>query len=239
MSVLSLSRRDVAAIRERDPAARSTADILLCYPGLHALIAHRVANRLWRWKLTLPARLVSYVARAVTGIDIHPGASIGPGLFIDHGAGVVIGETAELGENVTLYHGVTLGGVSWSPGKRHPTVGDNVVIGAGAKVLGPLNLGPSARVGANSVVIEDVPPHATVIGIPARIVQTDRKPGTDPFRINLDHHLMPDPVGRALAQLADRIAFLEVRQTARQASRMNSPMPVEDPRKRKPANCNH
>lgn len=226
---------DFAAIYERDPAARGALETALCYPGLHATFAYRIAHVLWRKRVKFGARLISYFARAVTGIDIHPGATIGPGFFIDHGAGVVIGETAEVGRDVTIYHGVTLGGVSWSPGKRHPTVGDETVVGSGAKILGPVILGPRVRVGANSVVIEDVPEEATVVGIPARIVQTDGTPSRDPFRINLDHHLMPDPVGRALARVADRVAFLEARLNARQG-----PVPpVGDPKKPQPANCTH
>ena len=230
-----LVKRDFQAIKERDPAARGQLETALCYPGLHATFAYRIANVLWRANFRFGARLISYLGRMVTGIDIHPGATIGPGFFIDHGAGVVIGETAEVGTNVTIYHGVTLGGVSWSPGKRHPTLGDEVVIGSGAKILGPVVLGARVRVGANSVVIEDVPEEMTVVGIPARIVQTDRKNSRDPYRVNLDHHLMPDPVGRALASLADRVAFLEARLNARQG-----PLPpVRDPNGKKPQNCHH
>lgn len=215
MNTRTLMRADFLAIRDRDPAARGHVETALTYPGLHALVAHRVAHRLWsaNWRST--ARVISYLARMATGIDIHPGARIGPGLFIDHGAGVVIGETAEIGRNVTLYHGVTLGGVSWSPGKRHPTLGDGVMVGAGAKILGPITIARGARVGANSVVVEAVPEEATVVGIPARIVQTERPASTDPYRPDLNHHLIPDPVGRSLAGLADRIAFLEVRLAAR------------------------
>lgn len=231
----SLIRSDFQAIRQRDPAVRGSFETILCYPGLHAVFAYRIANAMWRRGLRFGARFLSYLARAVTGIDIHPGATIGPGFFIDHGAGVVIGETAEVGRDVTLYHGVTLGGVSWSPGKRHPTLGDQVMVGAGAKILGPVTVGEKCRVGANSVVVEDVPPEMTVIGIPARIVQAELKPSNDPFRVNLDHHLMPDPVGRALARLADRVAFLEARLNAKQG-----PIPpVGDPKKPQPANCPH
>lgn len=226
----ALVASDFAAIRARDPAARGRLETALCYPGLHATFAHRIAHALWQRNWRFSARLISYLSRAITAIDIHPGATIGPGFFIDHGAGVVIGETAEVGRDVTLYHGVTLGGVSWSPGKRHPTVGDEAVIGAGAKVLGPVVLGPRVRVGANSVVIEDVPDETTVVGIPARIVKTDRATSRDPFRINLDHHLMPDPVGQALARLADRVAFLEARLNAKQG-----PVPpIGDPKRKKP-----
>ncbi len=216
--LFSLIRSDFAAIRGRDPAARGPVETAFTYPGLHAIAAQRVAHVLWqaRWKGL--ARVLSYLARMVTGIDIHPGARIGPGFFIDHGAGVVIGETAEIGQDVTLYHGVTLGGVSWSPGKRHPSLGDGVMVGAGAKILGPIHVGAGARIGANSVVVEAVPEEATVIGIPARIVRTERQPSTDPYRVDLNHHLMPDPVGRSLARLADRIAFLEARLAARDAT---------------------
>ncbi|MDX8355453.1 serine O-acetyltransferase [Cognatiyoonia sp. IB215182] len=212
---LSLIRSDFNAIRARDPAARGAIETLLTYPGLHATFAHRIAHILWRNRWRSSARLLSYLARMVTGIDIHPGAKIGPGFFIDHGAGVVIGETAEIGCDVTLYHGVTLGGVSWNGGKRHPTLEDRVMVGAGAKILGPICVGADARVGANSVVVEEVPPEATVVGIPARIVQSATPRSSDPYRVNLNHHLMPDPVGRTLLRLADRIAFLEARLDAR------------------------
>lgn len=218
MRTRALIRADFDAIRDRDPAARGGLETALTYPGLHALVAHRLAHRLWaaNWRST--ARVLSYLARMFTGIDIHPGARIGPGLFIDHGAGVVIGETAEIGTGVTLYHGVTLGGVSWSPGKRHPTLGDGVMVGAGAKILGPITVAAGARVGANSVVVEAVPEAATVVGIPARIVQTERPASDDPYRVDLNHHLIPDPVGRTLARLADRIAFLEARLAARDSA---------------------
>lgn len=213
---LALIRADFAAIRQRDPAARGGVETALTYPGLHAVTAHRVAHGMWANGLRGPARFLSYLARMLTGIDIHPGARIGPGLFIDHGAGVVIGETAEIGRDVTLYHGVTLGGVSWSPGKRHPTLEDGVMVGAGAKILGPITIAQAARVGANSVVVEPVPPFVTVVGIPARIVQAEETaPQADPYRVDLNHHQMPDPVGRTLARLADRIAFLEARLAAR------------------------
>ncbi len=217
MNVLSLVRSDFASIRRRDPAARGRIETALTYPGLHAAIAHRVAHALWSRQLKSAARLISYLARMATGVDIHPGAKIGPGFFIDHGSGVVIGETAELGRNVTLYHGVTLGGVSWSPGRRHPILGDGVMVGAGAKILGPIKIGAGARIGANSVVVEPVPDDSTVVGIPARIVRTEGPVSTDPYRVDLNHHLIPDPVGRTLARLADRIAFLEARLAARDA----------------------
>ncbi len=233
MSVFTLIRADFASIRQRDPACRGPLDTALFYPGLHAVVAHRFSHALWTRGWKTPARLISYASRVITAIDIHPGARIGPGFFIDHGAGVVIGETAEIGRDVTLYHGVTLGGTSWSPGKRHPTLEDEVMVGAGAAILGPLTVGKSARVGANSVVVEDVPEASTVIGIPARIVQTERPVSTDPYRVNLEHHLMPDPVGKTLARLADRIAFLEARLAERDRPRI-SPAPDDCPDPRVP-----
>ncbi|MEW6256961.1 MAG: serine O-acetyltransferase [Pseudomonadota bacterium] len=205
-------REDVGCVRARDPAARTTLEVVLLYPGVHALIWHRLAHRLWGRGIKFPARFLSWLARALTNVDIHPGARIGRRFFIDHGAGVVVGETAEIGDDVTLYHGVTLGGTSWSAGKRHPTLGNGVLVGAGAKILGPITVGAGARVGANSVVIEDVPPNMTVVGIPGRVVKptADRRRLGD-GRIDLEHHLMPDPVGEAIASLLDRIEFLEAR----------------------------
>ncbi|MGB0661729.1 MAG: serine O-acetyltransferase [Mangrovicoccus sp.] len=217
MSLWSLIAEDFRSIRERDPAAGGAWETALCYPGLHAVTIHRFSHRLWSRGWRLLPRMMSYIGRALTNIDIHPGASIGPAFFIDHGACVVIGETAEIGAGCTLYHGVTLGGVSWSPGKRHPSLADGVMIGAGAKILGPVYLGENVRVGANSVVVENVPDGCTVVGIPARIVQTEAKSHRDPLRIDLNHHLIPDPVGRSLAKLADRIGFLEARLAAHQA----------------------
>src|SRR5467141_4458434 len=164
-------REDIACVFERDPAARSTWEVITCYPGFHALLIHRLAHWLWRIKMRWFARFVSHVSRFLTGIEIHPGAKIGRRVFIDHGMGVVIGETAELGDDCTLYHGVTLGGTTWNKGKRHPTLGRGVVIGAGAKLLGPITIGDGARIGSNAVVVKDVPPGATAIGIPARIVE--------------------------------------------------------------------
>lgn len=206
-----LIREDIGCVKKRDPAARFTIEIILTYPGVHAVVHHRIANRLWRGGARFLARLLSWFARLVSNVDIHPGATIGRRFFIDHGAGVVIGETAEVGDDVTLYHGVTLGGTSWSPGKRHPTVEDGVLIGAGAKILGPIRIGRRARIGANSVVIEDVPPDMTVIGIPGKVVRTQRKRHAIDGRIDLEHHLMPDPVGDAIFALIDRIEFLEAR----------------------------
>jgi serine O-acetyltransferase len=204
-------REDVVCVKARDPAARFTLEIVLIYPGVHAVLCYRIANRLWRSGFRFLARSLSWFARWVSNVDIHPGATIGCRFFIDHGAGVVIGETADIGEDVTMYHGVTLGGTSWSPGKRHPTVQDGVLIGAGAKILGPITVGHGARVGANSVVIDDVPPDMTVVGIPGKIVRTARRRHRIDNRIDLEHHLMPDPVGDALTALIDRIEFIEAR----------------------------
>lgn len=211
-SVWSLIREDVACVRSRDPAARNTFEIILTYPGVHAVIWHRLANRLWRRKVKFPARFLSWLGRFLTNVDIHPGATIGHRFFIDHGACVVVGETAEIGDDVTLYHGVTLGGTSWTAGKRHPTLRDGVLVGAGAKILGPITVGAGCRIGANSVVIDDVPPGMTVVGIPGRVVKplSDRRRLGD-GRIDLEHHLMPDPVGEAIVSLLDRIEFLEAR----------------------------
>ena len=202
-------RQDMQAVFDRDPAARSAAEVLLCYPGLHAIWFHRLAHWLWEHGHLLLARWLSHLGRLLTGIEIHPGARIGPGFFIDHGMGVVIGETAEVGANVTLYHGVTLGGVSWQKGKRHPTVGDSVVVGAGAKILGPITIGDHTRVGANSVVVKDVPAYKTVVGIPGKVVTRLDAAGDNALGINLDHHLIPDPVGKAIACLMERIEVLE------------------------------
>jgi serine O-acetyltransferase len=163
-------REDVSSVFDRDPAARSTWEILTCYPGVHALVMHRIANRFWTAGLKWLARFTSHLARWLTGIEIHPGATIGRRFFIDHGMGVVIGETAEIGDDCTLYHGVTLGGTTWNTGKRHPTLQRGVVIGAGAKILGPITVGENARIGSNAVVVKDVPAGATAVGIPARIV---------------------------------------------------------------------
>ncbi len=210
-SLWAMIREDVACVKARDPAARFTLEIVLTYPGVHAIVWHRIAHALWRGGHRFSGRFVSWLGRFLTNVDIHPGATIGRRFFIDHGAGVVVGETAEIGDDVTLYHGVTLGGVSWRPGKRHPTLGNGVLVGAGAKILGPITVGAGARVGANSVVIEDVPPEMTVVGIPGRIVKAVEGRRLISGRIDLEHHLMPDPVGEAIATLVDRIDFLEAR----------------------------
>lgn len=201
-------RRDIESVFERDPAARSRLEVLLCYAGLHAVWSHRVTHWLWTHRLPLAARWLAQVARHFTGIEIHPGAKIGPGLFIDHGMGVVIGETAEIGKDVTLYHGVTLGGTSLEKGKRHPTLGDRVVVGAGAKVLGNITIGDSSRVGANAVVVKSVPPDSVVVGVPGQVVSRTHKaiPETRP---DLDHTMMPDTIGTSLVSLMQRMDELE------------------------------
>jgi len=203
---------DTHCVFERDPAARNTLEILLTYPGVHALLVHRLCHRLWLSNWRTVARILAFVCRTVSNVDIHPGATIGRRLFIDHGAGVVIGETTIIGDDVTLYHGVTLGGTTWNKEKRHPTLGDKVLIGAGAKVLGNITLGDNVRVGANSVVVKDVPPCCTVVGIPGRIIQSKGLKIQLNDGIDLDHHLVPDPVGKAIQCLLDRIDQLEAAQ---------------------------
>jgi serine O-acetyltransferase len=198
--------RDVQAIKERDPAARSDIEILTCYPGLHALWFHRAANALWGRQVPLAPRLLSQIGRLLTGIEIHPGATLGEGLFIDHGAGVVIGETAEVGKNVTMYQGVTLGGTGKETGKRHPTVGDNVVIGAGSLLLGSITVGDNVRVGAGSVVVQNVPSNTTVVGNPGRPVIMD---GTRVGIPDIDYTHLPDPVAEAMRCLVRRVVQLE------------------------------
>lgn len=225
-SLLSLLREDIGCVRQRDPAARSQLETLLTYPGIHAVIWYRIANRLWLSGWRFPARLLSWFGRFLSNVDIHPGARIGHRFFIDHGACVVIGETAEIGDDVTLYHGVTLGGTSWYPGKRHPTLEDRVVVGAGAKILGPITVGAGSRVGANSVVIESTPPEVTVVGIPARVVRPQLSHRRVVGRIDLDHHLMPDPVGDAIEVLLDRVEFLETRLTHLQNRLRDAGLPV-------------
>ena len=205
--MLKALRADLALIKERDPAARSTLEILLCYPGLHAISLHRLSHRLWqrRWPLTpLLARLLSQLGRWLTGIEIHPGARIGQGVFIDHGMGVVIGETAVVGDNCLLYQGVTLGGTGKAHGKRHPTLADNVVVGAGAKVLGAIQVGPNTRIGAGSVVLRDVEADSTVVGIPGRVIHQSG------VRIDpLAHSALPDAEARVIRNLMERIDQLE------------------------------
>jgi serine O-acetyltransferase len=199
-------RKDVQAVFERDPAAKNLLEVLLCYPGLHALIMHRFAHAVYRRRLFTLARLMSHFSRFITGVEIHPGAKIGEGFFIDHGTGVVIGETTEIGNNVTLYQGVTLGGTGKEKGKRHPTIGDNVVVSAGAKILGSFEVGEGSKIGAGSVVLNPVPPNCTVVGVPGRIV---RREGRRVDSMDLRHDQMPDPVAEALALLQEKIEALE------------------------------
>ncbi len=201
-------RRDVHAAQERDPAARGvgSGEIVAIWPGVHAVLAHRVAHALWHAGATLPARAIAGGARAFTGIEIHPAAQVGRGLFIDHGMGVVIGETAEIGDDVTLYQGVTLGGTGFACGKRHPTVQDNVTIGSGAKLLGPITVGHGSKIGANTVVIHDVPPNSTVVGNPGHPVRVD---GRRPEGPDADWVHLPDPISDAIKGLASRIGALE------------------------------
>ncbi len=205
-------RESVEAYRNRDPAARSALEVLLCYPGLHALIWHRAAHGLWRRGLYLPGRLLAHLGRFLTGIEIHPGARIGRRLIIDHGMGVVIGETAEIGDDVYLYHQVTLGGTSSARGKRHPTVGNNVIIGAGAKILGAITVGDDARVGSNAVVLQPVPPGTTVVGIPARPVERKAARPRDCFdAYGAPQEGTPDPLLGEIACLRAELAEVEAR----------------------------
>jgi len=205
--IIETLKRDIQAVFERDPASRSVWEIILCYPGFHALFFYRLSHWLWEQKLYLLGRFVSHLGRFFTGIEIHPRAKIGPGFFIDHGMGVVIGETSEIGENVTLYHGVTLGGTSWKKEKRHPTIGKNVVIGVGAKILGPFKIGDNSRIGAGSVVVKEVPPNSVVVGVPGKVIFKDGKKMKD--KIDLEKHILPDPVAKAVECLIKRVQELE------------------------------
>lgn len=214
-------KEDIHSVFHRDPAARNTFEVLTNYPGLHAIWLHRLAHKLWRANWKWLARALSTFSRWLTGIEIHPGATLGRRFFIDHGMGVVIGETAEIGDDVTLYHGVTLGGTTWNAGKRHPTLEDNVVIGAGAKVLGPITIGKGAKIGSNSVVVKDVPEEATVVGIPGRVVvqkqdkqsasnrdKIAKKYGFDAYAVSPDN---PDPVANAIGQLLDHLHLIDTK----------------------------
>ena len=203
-TILQAMAADLAIIKERDPAARSTLEILLCYPGFHALVMHRISHRLWRLRVPLLPRLLSQVGRLFTGIEIHPGARIGRGVFIDHGMGVVIGETAVIGDHCLLYQGVTLGGTGKQHGKRHPTLKENVVVGAGAKVLGAITVGANTRIGAGSVLLRDVASDSTVVGIPGRVIHQSG------VRIDpLAHSALPDAEARVIRNLMERIDNLE------------------------------
>jgi serine O-acetyltransferase len=201
-------QHDIQSVFDRDPAARSKLEVLLCYPGLYAVWIHRITHWLWTHHVKLLARYLSQLARWATGIEIHPGAVIGPGFFIDHGMGVVIGETAEVGAEVTLYHGVTLGGTSLAKGKRHPTLGDRVVVGAGAKILGAITIGDDSRIGANAVVVKPVPANAVVVGVPGQIVVRS-KPHHAGDSPDLEHTRLPDTVGASLVSLMARVDALE------------------------------
>ena len=206
--MLESLRHDVAVVRQRDPAARSDAEVVLCYPGLHAVWGHRVAHRLWNADHHLVARCIAMVVRAWTSVDIHPAATIGPGLFIDHALGVVIGETAVVGADVTIYQGVTLGGTSLEAGKRHPTIGSRVTIGTGAKILGPVTIGSGSRIGANAVVVRDVPPDSVVVGVPGQVIARS-KPRSITATTDVDDVLLPDLVGVTLAALQRQVDELE------------------------------
>ncbi|MEM7467824.1 MAG: serine O-acetyltransferase [Pseudomonadota bacterium] len=206
---------DINSVFDRDPAARHTFEVLTAYPGVHALLIHRMSHRLWRFGLKWPARMSAHIGRWLTGIEIHPGAVIGRRFFIDHGMGVVIGETAEIGNDVTLYHGVTLGGTSWDKGKRHPTLEDGVVIGAGAKVLGPITIGKDARVGSNAVVVKDVETGTTVVGIPARVAGSEATIRTAPndekqFDAYGEVKNLTDPLASAVESMREHVRTLEL-----------------------------
>jgi serine O-acetyltransferase len=210
-------QEDIRVVFERDPAARSVWEVLTTYPGIHAVLMHRLASCLWHWNLKWLARVLSHLARWLTGIEIHPAATIGRRVFIDHGMGVVIGQTAEIGDDCTLYHGVTLGGTSWKEGKRHPTLGKGVVVGAGAKLLGPIHIGAGAKIGSNAVVVKDVPEGATAVGIPARILEQEQdirraekaeQMGFSAYAISED---VNDPIVKAIHGLIDHSAAIDQR----------------------------
>jgi serine O-acetyltransferase len=204
-------KEEIAVVFERDPAARNTWEVVTCYPGFHAMLFHRLAHWLWRARLRWIARLVSHVSRWLTGIEIHPGATIGRRFFIDHGMGVVIGETADIGDDCTLYHGVTLGGTSWNKGKRHPTLANGVVVGAGAKILGPILIGAGARIGSNAVVVKEVPAGATAIGIPARIIEAHEAAQNGRFAAYAVGKDLNDPMAKAVHELIGHCADTDKR----------------------------
>ena len=206
----TMMKRDISSVLERDPAARNRLEVFLVYSGLHAIWVHRISHWMWKHNLKFLARWLSQIARNLTGVEIHPGAVIGPGFFIDHGMGVVIGETAEVGADVTLYHGVTLGGTSLEKGKRHPTLGDRVVVGAGAKVLGAITIGEDSRIGANAVVVKSVPPNSVVVGVPGQVVSRSQ-PHHSGDAPDLNHTSLPDVLGVALKELLERVDTLEER----------------------------
>ena len=215
MALIASIKRDIKAVFERDPAAISTLEVLLAYPGFHARQFHRLAHTLFQWRIPVLPRLISHISRFLTGIEVHPGAKIGEGLFIDHGMGVVIGETSEIGDNVTLHQGVTLGGTSHQRAKRHPTLGNNVMVGVGAQLIGNISIGDNTKVGSGSVVVNSVPANATVVGVPGRVVAV-RNPDTDTVE------KLPDPVGEKLEALEKRVAELEQRLAIMKGSRNES-----------------
>jgi serine O-acetyltransferase len=232
--MLDRIKEEIAVVFDRDPAARSTWEVVTCYPGFHAMLVHRLSSRLWRMGLKWPARFVSHIGRWLTGIEIHPGARIGRRFFIDHGMGVVIGETAEIGNDCTLYHGVTLGGTSWKQGKRHPTLGNGVIVGAGAKILGPILIGDGAKIGSNAVVVKEVPRGATAVGIPARLVDEAQQRkvseqasdlGFPAYAVSGD---MNDPMVKAVHQLLDHTVTTDhrIEYILQQLKRLG--VPVED-----------
>jgi serine O-acetyltransferase len=218
MGILQDLKQDIRTVFSKDPAARSLPEVLICYPGLHALWAHRVCHWLWTRKRTFLARAFSHLSRFFTGVEIHPGAQIGSRVFIDHGMGVVIGETAEIGDDVLIYKGVVLGGTSLEKQKRHPTIGNHVVLGTGATVLGPVTIGDSVRIGAGSVVIDSVPPGSTVVGVPGRVVRDGMRTETD-----LNHGTLPDPVVQAIQGLRREISDLEDRLGALETTENRGP----------------
>jgi serine O-acetyltransferase len=204
-------QNDIQSVLDRDPAARNALEVLLCYPGLHAIWAHRLTHRLWKMNFKLIARWLSQIMRWLTGIEIHPGAIIGNNFFIDHGMGVVIGETAEVGNNVTLYHGVTLGGTSLNKVKRHPTLEDNVVVGAGAKVLGAITIGANSRIGANAVVVKSAPPDSVIVGVPGQVMVREHRTHALNERADLEHGNLPDTISETLTALIAHVETLEKR----------------------------
>lgn len=235
MAFLERVKEDIAAIMERDPAARSRLEVVTCYPGFHAVLLHRLSHWAWRHGWRIPARMISHVGRVTTGIEIHPGARLGRRLFIDHGMGCVIGETAEVGDDVTLYHGVTLGGVSLKQEKRHPTLEDGVIVGSGAQVLGPITVGARARVGANAVVLKDVPAGVTMVGIPARQALPRQRTGDDEFRAYGTPGNIPDPLGKTVDGLLRALEEHRLRLEALEAGRdQEAESPVCDVDERKP-----
>ncbi len=223
--MFSTIKEDIKVVFDRDPAVRSVLEIYFCYPGFHAVLLHRLSHALWQRKFYFLGRLTSHFGRFLTGIEIHPGAKIGKGFFIDHGMGVVIGETAEIGDNCTLYHGVTLGGTSWAKEKRHPTLGNNVVVGSGAKILGPFTVGDNSKIGSNSVVVKEVPPNSTVVGVPGRIVFSDGQKAE--VRADLEHGQLPDPEAKAISCLFDQLRALEGK--VKKLTEQQSDTPVKKP----------